>query len=293
MSKDDVKPTVNGSAENGHAKRFAFVNCEDAAKWNDLFDGYWKPFLGEKSDNWIEFKAYKEEFPDLQQHWDGFVIPGSHHTTYLNKEYPWIGKLHEWIQQLRAHQKKLAEKKLRVPRLMGVCFGHQSIAHALGGQTAQNPTKEFILGTEDITVTEHFHSLAKSLGIETCKSCSNGCHAEEKVPQQQQQQQQQQLSSIRMLESHGDQVLKLPDDGVPLGSSKSSKFESYVIGQDVLGTQFHPEFKPKTITEKIMPALLESKRISQGQAELTVKNCEQPISAELMTNLLRKWFRND
>jgi GMP synthase-like glutamine amidotransferase len=52
---------------------------------------------------------------------DGFIITGSKSSAYDDKE--WIRDLERLVQELHARRKKM----------VGICFGHQVIARALGG----------------------------------------------------------------------------------------------------------------------------------------------------------------
>ena len=55
----------------------------------------------------------------------GFLIPGSASSAY--DEDPWIAKLCEVIRDLRRDKRQV----------VGVCFGHQVIAQALGGKVGR------------------------------------------------------------------------------------------------------------------------------------------------------------
>ncbi|GKQ81081.1 hypothetical protein KAM448_33750 [Aeromonas caviae] len=59
--------------------------------------------------------------PDLTE-CDAWLITGSRHDAY--SDIPWILALRDWIR--RAHDANV--------KLAGVCFGHQVIAQALGGE---------------------------------------------------------------------------------------------------------------------------------------------------------------
>lgn len=43
---------------------------------------------------------------------------------------------------------------LKTPKIVGVCFGHQAIAKALGGSVAQNPSKKFVCYNEEIVIKD-------------------------------------------------------------------------------------------------------------------------------------------
>jgi GMP synthase-like glutamine amidotransferase len=57
---------------------------------------------------------------------DGYLITGSPAGVYEDK--PWIAPLAEFVRQSQA----------RVP-MVGICFGHQLMAQALGGQVVKSP----------------------------------------------------------------------------------------------------------------------------------------------------------
>ncbi len=61
-------------------------------------------------------------FPSGPEAADGWLITGSRHGVY--EDLPWIGGLEAFIRRLHA---------ARLPTI-GVCFGHQIIAQALGGK---------------------------------------------------------------------------------------------------------------------------------------------------------------
>ena len=61
-------------------------------------------------------------FPDSVQDCDGWLITGSKHGAY--EDHPWIPPLEDFIRKAYA---------AHVP-MVGICFGHQIIAQAMGGR---------------------------------------------------------------------------------------------------------------------------------------------------------------
>ena len=68
------------------------------------------------------FRVVEGQFPDTVRDCDGWLITGSRHGTY--EDHPWIPPLEQFIRDsFAAH----------LP-MVGVCFGHQIIAQAMGGK---------------------------------------------------------------------------------------------------------------------------------------------------------------
>jgi len=73
----------------------------------------------------LEFRTYRVvemEFPDSPEDCDGWLITGSKHGAY--DDLPFIPILEDFIRE--AHARKIP--------MVGVCFGHQIVAQALGGK---------------------------------------------------------------------------------------------------------------------------------------------------------------
>ncbi|MBE0452096.1 type 1 glutamine amidotransferase [Roseovarius autotrophicus] len=78
----------------------------------------------------FEFDAYDVVdgiFPDGAHAADGWLVTGSKHGVY--EDHPWIAPLEALIRAIRDAGRPL----------VGVCFGHQIIAQALGGEVIKHP----------------------------------------------------------------------------------------------------------------------------------------------------------
>ena len=97
-------------------------------EWVPRFGEYPDMFialLGER-DPALEFVVYdvmQGEYPADLDEVDAYLITGSKFSVY--EDLPWIHVLMDFIRGLHERKKKL----------VGICFGHQAIAQALGGRT--------------------------------------------------------------------------------------------------------------------------------------------------------------
>jgi len=89
---------------------------------NGRYDAYFKRLLGEETFTYDSWSVVDGEMPDVVGDADGWLITGSKHGAY--EPHPWIPPLEEFIRDCYA---------TRVP-MIGVCFGHQIIAQAMGGK---------------------------------------------------------------------------------------------------------------------------------------------------------------
>lgn len=142
-----------------------------------------------------------ESLPSLQGN-EGVVITGS--PAMVTDQEPWSEQLAQWLAQ-EAHN--------RVP-ILGVCYGHQLLAHALGGSVHWHPQGREI-GCVDITL----ESAARQdplLGI---------------LP-----------ATFKAQVTHAQSVKTLPPDAVLLAHNDFEPHHAFRVGASTWGVQFHPEF---------------------------------------------------
>lgn len=128
-----------------------------------------------------------------------YLIPGSNNAAYGN--LPWIITLQDWI-------RKAAVQK--VP-LVGICFGHQLIAQALGGHVERFPGG-WGVGIREMKILD-----ANLLPF---------------FPDR----------KMRLIVNHHDQVTRLPEGAISLATSDFCRYEGFRIGEHILTFQGHPEF---------------------------------------------------
>lgn len=142
-----------------------------------------------------------EDLPDPADH-AGCLITGSH--DMVTDDVPWIHATRQWI---------VGAGKAGLP-MVGICFGHQIMAQAFGGE-AGNHLKGPEIGTVSISLTE---AAAEDPLFSTLSETFSG-HA-----------------------THTQCALTLPPDGVLLARNDYEPHQAFRYGDHVWGIQFHPEF---------------------------------------------------
>jgi GMP synthase (glutamine-hydrolysing) len=101
----------------------------------------------------------------------------------------------------------------RVP-VLGICYGHQLLAHAMGGHVDYNPNGRRF-GTVEVRL------------LPEAANDSLLSH----------------LPPVFLAQaSHSQSVLRLPDGAVPLAASDHDRHHAFRLGRTAWGVQFHPEF---------------------------------------------------
>ena len=237
------------------SKRFGVLICEDAEKWGG------RDFIGERFKGLLERKAANEEWrlfdvctgdlpseQDLEK-FQGLVITGSHYSVNDDKE---------WVRQAEKLIVSLAKKPATSTRLVGVCFGHQLIAKALGGGVGPNPSGKFILRTEKVNPTRENSVVSKLF---------------EKGP-------------LNMLESHSECVTELPPKAESIASSNSCEHEMILFAENILGIQGHPECTGEEFEEKILPVLVSNKLLTEEESVIVQESLKVPVHSKEVNNLV-------
>ncbi len=141
------------------------------------------------------WKVVDGEFPKDVHAADGWLITGSRHGVY--EDHPWIPPLEQFIRDaFSAH----------VP-VVGICFGHQIVAQAMGGKV------ERYAGGWAVGATEY------DFGDET----------------------------LRLNAWHRDQVIRAPDGAQVVASNAFCANAALLYDDRAFTVQAHPEFRPEFV----------------------------------------------
>ena len=186
-----------------------------------------------------QYNAYKGVFPNVEDGL-GWIITGSAKSTYEDLE---------WIVELEILIKKAYE--VRKP-ILGICFGHQLIAQALGGLVEKNKLG-WELGSSRICFNDQGVSSPIFRNI---------------------------LKEDYFYMSHQDVVTKLPRDAIELAFNEMGN-QAYQIGNFIYGVQFHPEF-PYNVAKKYADI-----RYQKGMINNKLEISESQTSGQVINNFIQ------
>ena len=165
------------------------------------------------------FDVQAGQWPDPMA-FDAAIISGSAAGVYETDA--WIGDLLDWIRAAKGRT-----------RLVGVCFGHQAMAQALGGRVEKSDRGWGVgLHRYEVASPEPWMSPV--------------------------------AAAVAIPASHQDQVVEKPAAARVILRSDFTPFAGLAWGEDAISMQAHPEFTPAFATEltagrhdRIDPALVE------------------------------------
>lgn len=237
--------------------KVGFIITDRYEKWNigDFFLERYQKNCRYDNIEFVVIHSLKEELPNDEElkRYLGFVISGSRYS--VNNELGWMFKLEQFIRKL--YQLTETER----PKLFGTCFGHQLIAKALGGTVDNNKHGQFILGSEQVKVNESLYNQGYFSKLFKEKA-------------------------FRIMESHGEEVIKIPSGAICSGSSETCKNEILMYGDHILSTQGHPEFTEDLMRNIIIPS---KKNLNERQIEKgfqTISLAETDIMVQLVIEFL-------
>lgn len=175
------------------------------------------------------FDVPRDGVPPDSSGQDGWIVSGSASSAYDDE--PWIAPLEGFVRDLMD----------RTAPLVGICFGHQLLAQAMGGRV-ERAEVGWGVGVHD------YHLVGSAPAWMSAP-----------VP-----------DPVRVVASHQDQVTVLPDGAVVYLRNEFCPNAGYTLGDNAMTMQPHPEF-----TAALSQDLLDVRRdrigaARVGEAEVTL-----------------------
>jgi GMP synthase-like glutamine amidotransferase len=234
----DGRPLRVGVLEGDHvADRFRSIGGDYIDMFRALFAAH-VPADGAGGVELVPFDVIGGDLPSGPEVCDGWLCTGSRHSAY--DELDWIARLCGFVRDVRDAE---------VP-FVGICFGHQVLAQALGGRVERARTGWG----------------AGVLGVELDGSGTLALHF-----------------------MHQDQVVVVPPGGEVLGRTEHCPVAVLRVGERMLGIQAHPEFTP-AYTDALLAdrvPLIGEDEVASARAGLS-RPTDEAVVARWMARVLRQ-----
>jgi GMP synthase (glutamine-hydrolysing) len=185
--------------------------------------------------------ARVEEIPEAQ----ALVLTGSSAGVHAREP---------WMLQSEARLRELVARRIPV---LGVCFGHQLLAQALGGSVTPHPggREMSTVAVERLADDPLFEGVAPSFD-------ANACHC--------------------------DTVVELPPGALVLAKNQHDRHQVLRFGPRAYGVQFHPEFDGAIMRAYVdaRSELLHAEGLDAGA--LRARALDTPSARRILQNFVRR-----
>ena len=188
------------------------------------------------------FDVQAGDLPEPRSH-AAYMITGSPAGVY--DDYPWIAPLMHFI------------RSADTAKMVGICFGHQVMAEALGGHVEKSE-KGWGAGLHHYTV------IRSEPWIDTA-------------------------GTIAVPASHQDQVIVQPPNTDVVAASDFTPFASLAwTDRPAISFQFHPEFSPA-----FAKALIEKRYDNIPNPDVAIASLDAPNDNQVVAGWIRNFLRQD
>ena len=172
----------------------------------------------------------------------GVIMTGAH--AMVTDRLPWMRRTLAWLPRL---------VDAGVPYL-GICFGHQMLAEAMGGSVDYHPQ-----GREIGCVDLHLHPASADDPLFQV------------LPRQ-----------LQALAVHAQSVRTLPPDAILLAGNGFEPHHAFRVGAQAWGIQFHPEFNRERMTAYVHRLAPQLHAAGQDVARIHADLCDACVAASLL-----------
>jgi GMP synthase-like glutamine amidotransferase len=205
--------------------------------------------FGSEGQHWDKLMADIDDFAAAARGYDGYVISGSPKSVNDDRATPIVRNVLALINDVYTSSSA---------PILGICFGSQAVATAMGGHVGLNPGGHFKLGVDELIWAD---------GMDRAR-----------LPEP--------LRPSVLIESHGECVLELPPHSALLASSSTTPHEIFLVSNRFLGVQGHPEVDNTDLREIFMP--WHRKSFDAEQWQIVESESKRPIEPGVVIELGRR-----
>jgi GMP synthase-like glutamine amidotransferase len=188
----------------------------------------------------VDIAVHEGETPGALSDADVWIASGSPASVYDDHE--WIASAEDIVRDAAASETPF----------VGICFGHQLVAQALGGRV-ERADVGWGVGALEYTTVVRPRALVD-------------------LP-----------DTLTILASHQDQVVDVPDSATVWSTSEYCPNAGLVVGERMWTVQGHPEFTPDLVR-----ALYPSRRdrVGDGAVDAALATLDRPLSNRLIADAI-------
>ncbi len=217
------------------AERFQVI----AGDYPDMFSALFGQHF-----NLIPYDVCNGVWPVSVQDCDAYLCTGSRWSVYDDVA---------WIHDLKTFVRRAAETG---KPFIGICFGHQMMAEALGGKVEKSEDG-WGVGIQDLEITQAEAWMQPA------------------------------RDKLKLHYMHQDQVTRVPEHSVVLARSPHCPVAAFRVGETMLGIQAHPEFTNEysaaLLTDRI--ERIGAERVQAARATL-IHRTDEDIFVQWITEFL-------
>jgi len=190
------------------------------------------------------FHILEDDMPKDINMCDAWLITGSKFGVY--EEHSWLPELMDFVRQVYAQG---------IP-MIGICFGHQLLAQALGGKVIKSE-KGWSLGVSEYQMQKHYAWMEEA------------------------------TDSFSIQAYHQDQVVELPENTEVIARSDFCPYAALSFNDKAISFQGHPEFDA-SYTKELLTNRRDLELLPYEQSSKAIANIDKPVQRQLVA----KWMCN-
>ncbi len=229
-------------------KTIGLLECDDVAgRFPHIQGGYREMFAALLPDFRFQYyEAHLGRLPESPDKCDAWICTGSKYSVY--EQHDWLSRLSSFIRGIQGSDKPF----------VGICFGHQLLAHALGGEVAK-AAQGWGVGVLPVEV------LKEEPWMEPARR------------------------EVRIQHMHQDQVERLPEAAALLGSGEHCEVALFCMHGTMLGIEGHPEF-PSAYNRALIENRIE--RIGTERAGAALASLERPTDEAAVGGWIARFLQS-